>query len=97
MILRAIEKAVKEIKPIIDFAHWWEDMCYNNGPLISPRLFKEFMVPEYKRVTSFLKDHGIWINIVDCDGNINSLVPLWLEAGINCMFPLEVRAGTNPI
>jgi uroporphyrinogen decarboxylase len=55
------------------------------------------MVPEYKRVTSFLKDHGIWINILDCDGNINSLVPLWLEAGINCMFPLERRAGTDPI
>jgi len=97
MILRAIEKAVKEIKPKIDFAHWWEDMCYNSGPLISPLLFKEFMVPEYKRVTSFLKDHGIWINIVDCDGNINFLVPLWLEAGINCMFPLERRAGTDPI
>lgn len=97
MVLRAIEKAVKEIKPKIDFAHWWEDMCYNSGPLISPRLFKEFMVPEYKRVTSFLKDHGIWINIVDCDGNINSLVPLWLESGINCMFPLEVRAGMDPI
>jgi len=97
MILRAIEKAVREVKPKIDFAHWWEDMAYNKGPLISPRLVKEFMVPEYKRVTSFLKDHGIWINILDCDGNINPLVPLWLEAGINCMFPLERRAGTDPI
>jgi uroporphyrinogen decarboxylase len=97
MVLKAIGKAVREVKPKIDFAHWWEDMAYNKGPLISPRLVKEFMVPEYKRVTSFLKDHGIWINILDCDGNINSLVPLWLEAGINCMFPLERRAGTDPI
>ena len=96
MVLRAIGKAVREVKPTIDFAHWWEDMCYNKGPLLSPKLFKEFMVPEYKRVTSFLKDHGIWINILDCDRDINSLVPLWLDAGINCMFPLEVNAGSDP-
>lgn len=97
MVLKAIEKAVREIKPRIDYAHWWEDMCYNKGPLISPKLFKEFMVPQYKRVTSFLRDHGIRINILDCDGNINPLVPLWLEAGINCMFPLEIRAGSDPV
>jgi len=97
MVLKAIDKAVREIKPRIDYAHWWEDMCYNKGPLISPNLFKEFMVPRYKRITNFLKEHGIWINIVDCDGYIDPLVPLWLEAGINCMFPLEVRARTDPV
>lgn len=97
MVLRAIERAVKEVKPKIDFAHWWEDMCYNKGPLISPKLFKEFMVPEYKRITSFLKDHEIWINILDCDGDVDSLVPLWLEAGINCMFPLERKGKTDPL
>lgn len=97
MVLRSIEKAVREVRPRIDFAHWWEDMCYNKGPLISPRLFEEFMVPQYKRVTRFLKDHGIWINMLDCDGNVNLLVPLWLDAGINCMFPLEVKGGTDPV
>ena len=97
MVLKAIEKAVREVRPRIDYAHWWEDMCYNKGPLISPRLFEEFMVPRYKRITSFLREHGIWINIVDCDGYIDPLVPLWLKAGINCMFPLEIRAGTDPI
>jgi|GEM_PF-2589274 len=25
-------------------------MCYNRGPMISPRIFEEFMVPRYKRV-----------------------------------------------
>ena len=72
-------------------------MCYNRGPLISPRLFREFMVPQYKRVTGLLREHGCWLNIVDCDGDIRQLIPLWLEAGINCFFPLEVRAGSDPV
>ena len=95
MMLKAIEKAVREVK--LDYASWWEDMCYRSGPMLSPRLFREFMVPYYKRITSFLRDHGVRINIVDSDGNINELVPLWLEAGINCFFPLERRAGVDPI
>jgi hypothetical protein len=65
-------------------------MCYNRGPLISPRLFRELMVPRYRRITDALRTRGIEINILDCDGRINELVPGWLDAGINCMFPLEV-------
>ncbi|KXA92832.1 hypothetical protein AKJ64_02145 [candidate division MSBL1 archaeon SCGC-AAA259E17] len=35
----------------LDFSAWWEDMCFNKGPLLSPKMFEEFMVPKYKRIT----------------------------------------------
>ncbi|MCL6630075.1 MAG: hypothetical protein K6U00_10795, partial [Armatimonadetes bacterium] len=35
--------------------------------------------------------------IVDCDGNINAIVEQWLAAGVNCMFPLEINGGTDPV
>jgi len=75
----------------------WEDMCYNAGPLLSPTHFKRFLVPNYKRITALLSKHGIDIVWVDCDGKIDDLLPLWLEAGVNCMFPLEVGTwGGDP-
>jgi uroporphyrinogen decarboxylase len=80
----------------LDFADFWEDMCFNMGPMISPAMFKEFMVPRYKRITDFLKQHGVDVVYVDCDGDINELVPLWLEGGVNCMFPLEIQSGSDP-
>lgn len=73
----------------IDVAWWWEDMCYNHGPLLSPRLFFELMVPRYREVTQELRAHGIAHSVVDCDGQIYELVPGWLEAGIDVMFPIE--------
>nr|MBC8444666.1 hypothetical protein [Chloroflexota bacterium] len=30
-----------------------------------------------------------------CDGNIQALIPLWLGAGLNCMFPYEVNPGND--
>lgn len=94
-ILRVIERAVREVR--LDFGAFWEDMCYKGGPLISPKMFKEFMVPRYKRIVDFVRQHsGADIFYVDCDGNILQLVELWLEAGVNCMFPCEVVAGSDP-
>ncbi|MEM2673837.1 MAG: uroporphyrinogen decarboxylase family protein, partial [Candidatus Bathyarchaeia archaeon] len=87
--IKIIRKALKDVK--VDFATWWEDMCYNRGPLISVKHFEEFMVPRYRKVTEVLREYGVYINVVDCDGDISLLVPGWLKAGINCMFPLEAR------
>ena len=94
-ILDTIGKAVKEIE--FDFAHFWEDMAYNSGPLISPKIFREFMMPHYKKVTEFLRGYGINIITVDSDGNIEELIPLWLESGVNGFLPLEVAAGMDAI
>ena len=81
----------------VDLANFWEDMAYRTGPLISPEMFREFMLPAYQKVTSFLKAHGVDIILVDTDGNIEKLVPLFLEAGITAIFPFEVQAGSDII
>jgi uroporphyrinogen decarboxylase len=94
LVLRVIDRAVREVD--LDFASLWEDMCFRNGPMISPRMFQEFMVPRYRRITGFLKQRGVDIVYVDCDGDINRLVGLWIEGGVNCMFPLEIRGGSDP-
>ena len=81
----------------VDFASGWEDMAFNHGPIISPAMFKEWMVPRYRRITDLLKKHGVDVVVVDCDGNINVLVEHWLEGGVNCMFPLEINSGSDPV
>jgi len=74
---------------------FWEDMCYRGGPLISPAMFREFMLPCYRRVTEVIRKHGVDAIYVDSDGNIEQLIPLWLEGGVNGMFPMEVAAGMD--
>jgi uroporphyrinogen decarboxylase len=94
-ILTVIRKAIEEVD--IEYATLWEDMAYKTGPLISPAHFKKLMLPRYKRITSFLREHGIDIILVDSDGNINSLIPLWLEGGVNGVYPLERAAEMDPV
>ena len=73
-----------------DYAHYWEDICFKNGPLINPATFSELIAPHYARINKLLVQNGIDITSVDCDGCIDLLVPIWLESGVNTMFPIEV-------
>lgn len=74
----------------IDYCSMWEDMACNSGPLLAPAHFKRFLVPQYKRITELCRAHGVNVVYLDCDGWIDALIPLWLDAGVNCMFPVEV-------
>lgn len=73
-----------------DFCIFWEDICFKNGPLVTPDFFAEVIVPQYQKFSSLLKSYGINFISVDCDGLIDELVPLWLDGGVNIMFPIEV-------
>lgn len=76
----------------------WEDMCYSSGPLLSPQHVKRYLVPHYRRISDLVRKHGVEVIWIDCDGRIDSLIPLWLEAGINGLFPVEVGTwGADPV
>jgi hypothetical protein len=83
-------KRVLEAGARFDFGHFWEDICFKSGPLINPRVFRDKVGPFYRRITDLLRDHGINIVSLDCDGKIDALLPIWLEHGVNTMFPIEV-------
>lgn len=93
--VRIVEKVIRNLE--VDYFVFWEDMAYKTGPMISPRMFEEFMVPCYRKVTDVLREGGVEVIMVDSDGNVDSLIPLWLKAGVNTVYPLEVQAGMDPV
>ena len=91
-LIRALTALVR-----VDAVLIWEDMCYKGGPLISPAHVRAFMLPYYKRFIREARDCGVQGIIVDTDGNALSLIPLFLEAGVNALMPFEVQAGMDVV
>ena len=83
-------EAVLETGAKFDFAHLWEDICFKNGPLISPELFRELTAKHYKKRCDLCHRYGIDVISLDCDGVTEKLLPIWFENGVNTMFPIEV-------
>lgn len=90
-----LEKALKEVE--IDWFMFWEDIAYKNAPLISPDMIKKYMSPKYKIICELLRKYGINSIFLDTDGNLEKLLPLFIEAGINGTLPIEVNAGNDVV
>ena len=81
----------------LDFVQVWEDMAYKTAPLISPQFVRQFMLPAYRELVAFLRAGGVKLIMVDSDGRIDQLLPIFLEAGMNGAYPCEMAAGSDPI
>jgi len=93
--IEATRDAVETLKDRIDLVFWWEDMAERHGPCISPRLYREFLLPHYRRVTGFFRKNRIDRVLMDSDGNLKPLLDLLVDAGITGIWPLEVNAGMD--
>jgi uroporphyrinogen decarboxylase len=94
-VIESSREAVETLKDRIDFVWWWEDLAERHGPNISPRLYKEFLLPHYKKVTAFLNRNKIHRILMDSDGNTMPILDMVIKAGINGQWPLEVNAGMD--
>jgi len=93
-----VEDALDQLLPEFDFeyASGWEDICFNHGPIVSVDFFERVVFPRYRRIGKKLHAAGIDVWYTDCDGDVRPLIPGFLEAGINCLFPYEVNSCVHP-
>lgn len=81
---------------VFDSIWVFSDLCYKNGMLFSPKFFKDRILPYQKKFFDICKKKGMKI-IYHSDGNIKELLPLLIEAGVDCIQPLEARAGNDVV
>lgn len=93
-----VEQGLDRLLPHIsfDYATGWEDICFRSGPLVTMDFARTVLAPRYKRIGDRLRAHGIEIWFTDCDGDVRPLIPIFLEAGMNTLFPFEVMASGHP-
>jgi uroporphyrinogen decarboxylase len=77
-----------------DGAFMYCDLGYRNGLLFSPKHYEQQLHPVFKRVFSFFNDRGLPVFLHSC-GNVKALIPYFLDEGLRCLQPLEVKAGMD--
>lgn len=92
-ISRLLEITFKYFTP--DSVHISEDMAYKSFSMISPEMVREFILPTWQQWGQLVREAGVPIYAIDSDGFIGELIPIWIEAGLNCCDPIEVAAGND--
>jgi len=81
----------------VEYVCFNEDLSMKTGPLLSPKSYRTFIYPRLRRVVDFLKSHGVRYVAIDTDGNPEVLVPLFMDAGVDILWPLERAAEQDPL
>jgi hypothetical protein len=92
-VLETLDLVLGQVEP--DYIQVSEDMGYKLHSMISPAMTRRFLLPTWDRWVQTIKASGCPIVGMDSDGYMAELMPIWIEAGFNCCFPVEVAAGND--
>ena len=79
----------------VDILYVHEDMAGKSGSLAGPAQIREYIAPYYRRVWELMRSRGAQLFDQDSDGDMNGVIPALLEAGINCMHPMEPASNMD--
>jgi uroporphyrinogen decarboxylase len=77
-----------------DGAWFWDDLAFKHRPFMSPAMYRELIYPAHKRLFDFAHSHGLPV-VLHTDGLVEPLIPQLIEAGVDCLQPLEAKAGMD--
>lgn len=73
-----------------------DDYCSNKGPMMSPYMFREMLLPHLQRAVDVIHEEGAMC-IKHCDGNLWPILDDMINTGIDCINPLEPVAGMDVV
>ena len=71
-----------------------EDMGFKEKPFMSPAMYREIMFPGHKLLFDWSHAHGLKVAVHSC-GFVEPLAPAMVEAGMDCLQAMEVKAGMD--
>jgi uroporphyrinogen decarboxylase len=69
-----------------------DDLGSTDSLLISPRIWRELILPRFRRTFDFFKERTEAKRFFHCDGAIYPLIPDFIEAGVEALNPMQVSA-----
>jgi uroporphyrinogen decarboxylase len=79
-----------------DGAFLYCDLGYRGGLFFSPKHYEQQLQPVFKELCRYFHSHNMPV-ILHCCGRVNAIVPQFIEAGIDCLQPLEVKSGMDVV
>ena len=73
---------------------YYEDMGYKGSPFMSPAMYRQFIQPAHAYTIDYAKSAGLPVIMHSC-GYVEPLLPDMIDAGIDCLQAIEVKAGMD--
>jgi uroporphyrinogen decarboxylase len=88
--LTLAKRAVQEFD--IKIVATTDDIATNTGMLMSPHTYDNVIGPAFRQIIKGYRDLGLKV-IKHCDGDCSAVIDFWIDAGIDCLDPIDPGAN----
>ena len=88
------QKLLFEKEGLPDGIWYYEDMGFKERPFMSPDKYKELIMPYHKKTIDYAHSLDLPVIMHSC-GFVEPLLPYMIEAGIDCLQVIEIKAGMD--
>ena len=94
MYLDRMEKWLGAVGPHIDIILFGDDLGGQNGPLMSPAMYREYYKPFHARMWRWAKELAPHIRIqLHCCGGVEPLIDDLIDAGLDMINPVQITCA----
>jgi uroporphyrinogen decarboxylase len=91
MYMAKLEKYLAAVGPYIDVVAFNDDLGMQNGPQISPRMFRQLFKPHFARMFRRSKELAPSVKVmIHCCGGVRELLPDLIDAGLEAINPVQI-------
>jgi uroporphyrinogen decarboxylase len=89
--LGTLEKVCNAVGDVVDILRFGDDLGENNGPLLSPRLYRKYFKPRHAQLCKYVHDHSNMKTFLHSCGSIKPLLPDLVDAGYDIINPVQIN------
>ena len=93
-VILELQKILFDKEGLPDGIFYYEDMGFKEKPFMSPNHYREFIYPSHKRAFGYAHSLGLKVIVHSC-GFVEPLLPHMIDAGMDCLQVIEVKAGMD--
>ncbi|HEX9007585.1 MAG TPA: uroporphyrinogen decarboxylase family protein, partial [Bacteroidota bacterium] len=88
--LKNLEEFLSAVGPYIDVVLFGDDLGMQNGPQMSPRMYREYFKPRHARMWKRAKELADVKVMLHCCGGVRELLPDLIDAGLDAINPVQI-------
>lgn len=90
--MKRFERYAETVGKYVQVVHVEDDLGMQDGPIISPKLYRKMVKPYHQKVYSFIKSKCDAYLMLHTDGSVYPFIPDFVEMGVDILNPVQVSA-----
>lgn len=91
--LETLKNVCKSVGDIVDIIRFGDDLGTNNGPFMSPEIYRKIFKPRQKELCGYVRKHSKMHTFLHSCGSIYKLIPDLIEAGYDIINPVQTNSA----